>query len=192
MTVEEWVNERLGGYVKLAVPERHDAVIELKAEGHSNRDIASILGVGETSVRRATAPNGAPESEFPNETPVFDAGAAPNGAPESGPGECGSLARRREPWRPSSLRKCRGRGRHQRRRYLEVEQASRTIGQNGHPARVNRSAVIGWRMAPLPGVMPPGKQEVDGSTPTRAPDEPLADCASNQPGTTATSRRTTA
>ena len=63
LSVEEWVKERLGGYVKMSVAERKDAALELKVDGYSNREAAEILGCGETSVRRATAPNGAPDDE---------------------------------------------------------------------------------------------------------------------------------
>jgi hypothetical protein len=46
LTTQEWVEHRLGGYVKLAIPERREAVRELVAEGMSQRQIASVLGVG--------------------------------------------------------------------------------------------------------------------------------------------------
>lgn len=48
---DEWIS-RLGGHVKLSIPERREAVLELKAEGHNNSEIADVLGVGEATVRR--------------------------------------------------------------------------------------------------------------------------------------------
>jgi hypothetical protein len=33
-TTEQWVNDRLGGYVKMSIAERREAVKELAAEGH--------------------------------------------------------------------------------------------------------------------------------------------------------------
>jgi hypothetical protein len=55
LTTEQWVNERLGGYVKLARDDRREAVKELKAEGHSNVEIGKVLGVAEGTVRNDMA-----------------------------------------------------------------------------------------------------------------------------------------
>jgi hypothetical protein len=66
MTLEQWVKERIGGYVRLAKQERFEAVLELKAEGYSNRQVAGVLGVDETTIRRDTAANAAPSPENPN------------------------------------------------------------------------------------------------------------------------------
>jgi hypothetical protein len=41
----EWVQKRLGGYVKLAVTERYEADDELKAKGHGLRQISAATGV---------------------------------------------------------------------------------------------------------------------------------------------------
>jgi 16S rRNA G966 N2-methylase RsmD len=49
--LEDWVNDRLGGYAKLPVSDRRETVAELKAEGLSNRKIAEVLGVDERTVR---------------------------------------------------------------------------------------------------------------------------------------------
>jgi N6-adenosine-specific RNA methylase IME4 len=51
LSVEDWVSKRLGGYVKMSVSERVQAVEELKAEGHNNVAIAEVLGVDEGTVR---------------------------------------------------------------------------------------------------------------------------------------------
>lgn len=68
MTTEEWVRERLGGYVRLSIEERREAVKELADEGLSNRQIATVLGVDEGSVRndkRATAESSAEPAPMP-------------------------------------------------------------------------------------------------------------------------------
>jgi hypothetical protein len=51
LTVEQWVHQRLGGYVRLAISDRRQAVLELKAEGQKNTTIAAVLGVDEKTVR---------------------------------------------------------------------------------------------------------------------------------------------
>jgi transcriptional regulator with XRE-family HTH domain len=62
LTVGEWVEERLGGYVRLSIPERHAAERELVAEGMTQREVAEVLGVHEATVSRdlasASAGNG--------------------------------------------------------------------------------------------------------------------------------------
>lgn len=83
MSTREWVEERLGGYVRMSIPERREAVGELtEGEGLSNVEAAGVLGVGETTVRRdrATSPNGEPES---GEQIAPEAEPSPNGEPES-------------------------------------------------------------------------------------------------------------
>lgn len=52
MSVEEWVKERLGGYVKLSIEERREAVQELRKDGESTRGVAEVLGVGIATVHR--------------------------------------------------------------------------------------------------------------------------------------------
>lgn len=50
LTVRQWVDGRLGGYVKQSVKERREAVDELSAEGMSSRQIAGVLGVDHKTV----------------------------------------------------------------------------------------------------------------------------------------------
>jgi predicted transcriptional regulator len=50
LSLEAWVKQRLGGYIRLAVDDRRQAVIELSAEGHSQRQIASVLGVDQKTI----------------------------------------------------------------------------------------------------------------------------------------------
>ena len=45
LSVEQWVNDRLGGYVKMSVTERRGAVKNLTDDGLSTREVAEILGV---------------------------------------------------------------------------------------------------------------------------------------------------
>jgi predicted transcriptional regulator len=52
LTTREWVERRLGGYVRLAIPERREAVAELTEEGLSQREVANVLGVDQATVQR--------------------------------------------------------------------------------------------------------------------------------------------
>lgn len=57
LSTEEWVNGRLGGYVRLSLPDRREAAAELAAEGKSVREAAEILGVSRETVRRDLKPD---------------------------------------------------------------------------------------------------------------------------------------
>jgi DNA-binding NarL/FixJ family response regulator len=46
------VRERLGGYARLEIEPRREAVLELKGNGLNNYEIADVLGVDERTVRR--------------------------------------------------------------------------------------------------------------------------------------------
>lgn len=52
ITTEEWVENRLGGYLRLSLPDRREAVAELTEEGMSTREIGEVLGVGNKTVAR--------------------------------------------------------------------------------------------------------------------------------------------
>lgn len=52
LTLEAWVQTRLGGYVRLSIPERREVVAELSAEGMSTREIGEVLGVSKDTARR--------------------------------------------------------------------------------------------------------------------------------------------
>ena len=52
ISTAEWVEGRLGGYVRLAVAERRQAVAELTEEGLSQREAGEILGVSQKTVDR--------------------------------------------------------------------------------------------------------------------------------------------
>lgn len=75
MSTSDWVDERLGGYVRLAVDDRREAVEELASEGLSQREIASVVGVTEATVNRdiKSVTNVTPDDPFSD----VDADAAP-------------------------------------------------------------------------------------------------------------------
>lgn len=50
LTTEQWVRERLSGYIKLSIDERREAVKDLTADGQSTREVAEILGVSHVTV----------------------------------------------------------------------------------------------------------------------------------------------
>ncbi len=50
LTTEEWVTQKLGGYVRMQVPDRRNAVKELTDEGFSTRKIAEVVGVSHVTV----------------------------------------------------------------------------------------------------------------------------------------------
>lgn len=50
LSTEQWVQERLGGYIKLSIPDRQEAVKDLTAEGHGLREVGDILGVSHQTV----------------------------------------------------------------------------------------------------------------------------------------------
>ena len=56
MSLEEWTEKRLGGYVRMAVPERKEAAAELRDEGMTQREIAGVLGVDAATINRDLRP----------------------------------------------------------------------------------------------------------------------------------------
>lgn len=71
LTTRDWVDQRLGGYVRLSIPERREAIAELvNGEGMTQRQAADVLGVDEKTVRRDRAADAAPDTQT----------LAPNGA----------------------------------------------------------------------------------------------------------------
>jgi hypothetical protein len=81
LSTEEWVKERLGGYVKMSVTERKDAALELKAGGHSNVAIGEILGCDEKTVRNDASENSEPQDENDNENTETVKPASENSEP---------------------------------------------------------------------------------------------------------------
>ena len=52
LSTRDWVEDRLGGYVRMSIPDRREAVAELTDEGHSQREAADIVGVSQKTVDR--------------------------------------------------------------------------------------------------------------------------------------------
>jgi predicted XRE-type DNA-binding protein len=50
LTTRDWVQQRLGGYVQMSIPERREAVKELNGNGHSTRQIAEVVGASQTTI----------------------------------------------------------------------------------------------------------------------------------------------
>lgn len=50
LSTEQWVKQRLGGYIRLSIPERREIVAELVEEGLTQRAIASVIGVAQNTV----------------------------------------------------------------------------------------------------------------------------------------------
>lgn len=76
LSTKDWVEQRLGGYVRLSVPERREAVAELDAEDMSTREIAGVLGVDQsTVVRDLHADADASEDQQPTEKREVDEAA---------------------------------------------------------------------------------------------------------------------
>jgi SAM-dependent methyltransferase len=66
--LRRWVEERLGGYVRMAISERKEAVAELNGEGYSNREIAAVVGVDAKTIRNDKGGENSPvQSENINE-----------------------------------------------------------------------------------------------------------------------------
>jgi len=63
LTTSEWVEQRLGGYVKLDIEQRREAVAELVADGMTQREIADVLGVSHQTVGRDVCPDGPPDDD---------------------------------------------------------------------------------------------------------------------------------
>jgi hypothetical protein len=75
----------------------------------SNRQIAKTLGVGETTVRRDAAPNGAPAGKNLSNVSEAKASTAPNGAPAIADADAAKLIARREQQRRHRQRQREGR-----------------------------------------------------------------------------------
>jgi predicted transcriptional regulator len=67
LSTREWVEQRLGGYVRMSIPERREAVAELADEGMTQRQIGDVLGVSPATVNEDLKPpvqNRTPESDL--------------------------------------------------------------------------------------------------------------------------------
>jgi DNA-binding NarL/FixJ family response regulator len=52
LSTEEWVRSRLGGYIRMSIEDRREAVTNLTDEGYSTREVGEILGVSNATVSR--------------------------------------------------------------------------------------------------------------------------------------------
>jgi hypothetical protein len=66
LSLEDWVTTRLGGYVKMSIVDRRQAVKELTDDGYSTRDIGEVLGVDHATAARDVA-NATGASKKPKE-----------------------------------------------------------------------------------------------------------------------------
>jgi predicted transcriptional regulator len=56
LTAKEWATRLLGGYIRMEVGERREAVRELKANGMTQRQIADTLGVAQSTISNELSP----------------------------------------------------------------------------------------------------------------------------------------
>src|SRR5262245_20869527 len=99
LSTRDWVEQRLGGYVRVSISDRRDAVAELTApeedagQGRANVEAADVLGISEPTVRRDRRssndePEPEPESEPQVPAPpelVWSSNDEPEPEPESEP-----------------------------------------------------------------------------------------------------------
>lgn len=80
ISTTEWVERRLGGYVRMSIPERREAVKELTADGLSSREAAAVLGVDHKTVvnDRRAGEDSPPEPDEPEAGGLFDPDAGEN------------------------------------------------------------------------------------------------------------------
>lgn len=86
LTTRQWVNDRLGGYVRLSIEERREAAKELTEEGMTQRQVADVLGVNQATVSRALDADASVECEDEQvaESPAdADASESPPSRPPS-------------------------------------------------------------------------------------------------------------
>jgi hypothetical protein len=83
LSTREWVDQRLGGYVRLSISERREAVAELTSgeDALSIRGAAEVLGVGKSTVERDLVPDGTPDPE-PEPEPQVEAVVEPAAVPD--------------------------------------------------------------------------------------------------------------
>jgi hypothetical protein len=87
LSTREWVDQRLGGYVRLSISERREAVAELTTgeDALPNVKVAEVLGVGEATVRRDRSPNDEPQQPEPQVAQPRSIEDSPNDEPAPEP-----------------------------------------------------------------------------------------------------------
>jgi hypothetical protein len=79
----DWVQDRLGGYVRMGVDERREAVAELAEDGLSLREIAGVVGTSyETVNRDLSVTNVTPDDGIAPDDAPFRADDVTNGTPD--------------------------------------------------------------------------------------------------------------
>jgi hypothetical protein len=79
LTTRQWVEQRLGGYIRLSIEERREAVVELLEEGLSTREAAEVIGINHSTVVRDThVLTGADAPEMDVSVPIPGADAPPS------------------------------------------------------------------------------------------------------------------
>lgn len=63
LSLQDWVTNRLGGYVRLTISERREAAVELIESGMSKHKAAEVLGVSRKTVQRDIGTNVPPPTE---------------------------------------------------------------------------------------------------------------------------------
>lgn len=83
LSTRDWVEQRLGGYVRLQISDRREAVAQLAEEGMTQREIADVIGVDRSTVTRDLDDGaGAPaEPSDQDEQPQSGANARPKPSP---------------------------------------------------------------------------------------------------------------
>jgi len=84
LSVEDWVQNRLGGYIKMSIPERREAVRELTDEGLSQREVADVLGVDHKTVSNdlRRGENSPEKDEETTKSPGADDASGENSPPD--------------------------------------------------------------------------------------------------------------
>jgi hypothetical protein len=78
LSTSDWVQQRLGGYVRLSISERREAVAELAAGDMSTREIAAVIGVDHSTVARDLAVADATEDQEEADEPHVSEPLAPS------------------------------------------------------------------------------------------------------------------
>jgi hypothetical protein len=81
LSVEDWVNKRLGGYVRMSAAERLQVIEELKAEGLNNVAIGQVIGVDESQIRRDVSAKAEPSNKNPEPISAMSDASSANAEP---------------------------------------------------------------------------------------------------------------
>ncbi len=83
LSVDEWVRTRLGGYIRLSIEDRREAVKELTDDGHSQRQVGEVLGIDHKTVSNDLRGENSPPNiaETPEMAAVQDDASGQNSPP---------------------------------------------------------------------------------------------------------------